>query len=270
MAISSIKRNFMIIFLTLMSTLIFLFILKWLLEATIEFIEKFLSFITYKLILKIKWRYLLVFYEINILITPIFLLIILRKYLGDLSLFVYLLFLLILGSITFYVRKERGNMVSLIDTITTKINTNNYFVNRINLLFEQGLSIMILIGALEFTILTLTELEWPTPLKYISFLALPIYLNIWIYFSYKFKLKDTTTINIRRIIVYILLAVYVLKDSYSKFYLMLYYNTSPELDLFNLFVYIGSGSFIALERVIKSIIDDFKYFRPINKINENN
>ncbi|MBV4427346.1 hypothetical protein [Clostridium tyrobutyricum] len=270
MELLTMEKNFIIIFLTLIFTLIPILILKWIMEIVMVYIEKLINFITYKYILKLKFRYLLVFCEINILIIPFFLLIIFRKRLRIFSYLYIFLFLFIWGSITFYIRKERKNTFSLIDNIANKININNYFINRINLLFKQGSSMMILIVVFEFTILAFTELEWPMFLQYIAFLVLPIYLNIWIYLTHKLKLKDDYTINIRRIIVYILLVVYVLGDSYYKFYSILYYNTSPKLDLSNLFVYIASVFFIALERVIKLIIDDFKSFKKRDQINENN
>ncbi|MCB2354374.1 hypothetical protein [Clostridium estertheticum] len=225
-----------------------------------EYIEKFTKFITKRFILKLKWKYLLAFCEGNIIIISITILIISRKYLGDLSLFVFFFYLLIWSLIISYIRKERRNMFSLLDKIYAKINTNNYFINRINLLFDQGLSIMILIGGYMFTLLILTQLEWPLPLQYLAFASLAIYLIIWIYFSLKFKLNDDATINIRRIIVYILIVVYVVLDCYSKFYSIVTYETSPKLDLNNLLVYITSVSFIALDRVMKSIVEDSKVF----------
>ena len=261
MWISTIKKNFFIIFLTLISALLLLFIIKWLLESTMIYVERFTKSITYKFILKLKWDYLLAFCESNILITPIVLSILLRKYLGNFSILIGFLILFIWTLITSYIRKEKSNMFSLINYISARVNTDNYFINRINLFFEQGLSIITLIAAFQFTILIFTQLEWPMLLQYISFILLPIYLNVWIYFSCKFKLKDDTTITIRRIIVYVLLVVYVLGDSYSKFYSIVSYDTSPKLNLINLFVYIASVFFIALERVMKSIIDDFKSFR---------
>ena len=167
-------KNFIIIFLTLISMLFILFVSEWLIGFIMEYIEKFTKFITKRYILKLKWKYLLAFCEANILIIPIIILIISRKYLGDLSLFVFFFYLLIWSSIIIYIRKERGNMFSLLDKIYAKINTNNYFINRINLLFEQGLSIMILIGSYMFTLLILTKLEWPLPLQYLAFASLAI------------------------------------------------------------------------------------------------
>jgi len=260
-------KNFVIIFLTLISMFFILFISQWLLGYIMVYIEKFTNFITNKFILKLRWKYLLAFCETNIIIAPIVILSISRKYLGELSLFVFFFYILILSSITIYIRKGRGNTFSLLEYIYVKINKGEYFINRINLLFDQGLSIIILIIAFEFTILIFTQLEWPAWLQYIAFVAPPIYLNIWIYIQYNFKLNDIAIIKIRRIIIYILLAVYVLGDCYSKFYSVVYYNTSPRLELSNLFIYIISASFIALERVMKTITDDFEDFR--RKANSN-
>lgn len=265
-------KNFTIICLTLISMYLILYILAWLLRSIIGYIEKYTKFITNMFILKIKWKYLLPFCEVNILIIPIVILIISNKYLGEFSLFVFSFYLLILSSIIIYIRKERGNTLSLLNNIFLKINKkkDNYFINRINLLFEQGLSIMILISAYMFTLVFSTKLEWPLPLQYFAFASLAIYLIIWIYFSCrffswkiflcKFKINDKPIINIRRIIVYTLLAVYLVVDCYSKFNSIVTYNTSLKLDLNNLFGYIISVSFIALDRVMKSIIDDSKDF----------
>lgn len=259
---STIKRNCMIIFLTLILTLISMlfiyFILKWLMA----YIERLINFITYKFVLRLKWKYLLAFCEANMLIGLVAILVIVRNYLGDkISFLLCLLVLYAWSLIISYVRKERENMFSLLNSIYTNINTNNYFINRIVLLLKKGSGIIILFLAYEFTIIIFTQLEWPISIQYIAFISLPIYLNIWIYFSTSFKLNKDEIVNLKRIIVYFFLSVYVLFDCYSKFYSIIVYNNSPKLDLENLFLYITSVTFIGLERVIKSIIDDYKNFR---------
>ena len=95
---------------------------------------------------------------------------------------------------------------------------------------------------------------------YIGFLLLPIHLNILIYFSYKLKLQESNTIAVRRFLVYLFLGILIVRDTHSKFYSLLFYDTLPEFDLYSLYVYMIGAVFIAIERILRVIINDYKNF----------
>ena len=175
----TIEKNCMIIFLTLIISLISMvfiyFVLKWLMG----YVKIIVNLITYKFILKLRWKYLLVFCEANMLMNLVGILFIAHKYLGDkLSFLFCFLLLYIWALIISYVRKERGYMYSLIKSTYTSINMDNYFINRIVFIFDQGFSIIIFMLAYEFTILVFTQLEWSMPIHYIALVALSLYLNM--------------------------------------------------------------------------------------------
>jgi hypothetical protein len=105
---------------------------------------------------------------------------------------------------------------------------------------------------------------------YFIFIALPLYLNFWIYLSFSslFKIKirtDENVINVRKFIAYCLLAGFVLSDNYSKFEGL---TSSGEMRLggWSLFLLSSGVVFTALERVFKAGIDHYQSYlqSPIN------
>ena len=70
--------------------------------------------------------------------------------------------------------------------IAVCINKENYIFSRVNSFFEHCLDIS-LICILIITYTFIIELSWPKYVYFFGFLVLPIYTNIWIYFTRKGK-----------------------------------------------------------------------------------
>ncbi len=133
------------------------------------------------------------------------------------------------------------------------------------LVFEQLNSILYLMVAMVVTLTFFTELKWPNSAYYIALITLPIYTNLWIYFTYKLKLQgDEEVLNIRRLLAYLLLVIYVLKDSYLKFYCFFDNKQHYKMDNTSYLLYIASIVFIALDRFLKAWTDDYRKFKNTN------
>lgn len=76
---NGIIRNFIIILLTLLLTIISLFVFKKVLEFLFKYAEKFAYYITHNLILKLKCKNILVLSELCTFIVPLIPIIIFRK-----------------------------------------------------------------------------------------------------------------------------------------------------------------------------------------------
>lgn len=178
-------------------------------------------------------------------------------------------FLFWLGMIVIRIinRCLRGYMkkyFSILDWLS-QINTiKNYFFYSIRSLFIETLDLIYTVGlALYFTYFILI-LRWPMPMYYFIFIALPLYLNFWIYLSVLPFLKlrfriDENVINIRKFIAYCLLAVLILSDNYSKFENVIL-GGEMKLDGKSLFLLSSSVVFAALERVFKAGIDHYQSY----------
>lgn len=254
-------KNLTIILLAAITLLTFLLIFSYLIKITLIGIQKVTKLITYKVILKSKWVYLLAFYEICLLIVPGILLILFHMNMPPIFGLLTYISIIIIALIVMYIKKEHTDMFSLLDHILDKINTKNYLVNRLGYLFKQTYSIIVLFLISYITFFIFTQLEWIPAIYYIGFISFPIYLNIWIYVSYKLKLENKDTISVRRFIVYSLLVIYIMGDCYSKFYSLLFYNTAPKVDIISLFFYMLASIFIAIERLIKVVINDYAHFK---------
>lgn len=172
----------------------------------------------------------------------------------------FLLFALITfiwGSCVHFLRKTSTEFFSIVDWVRKNINPKGYIASRLYLVFEQMQGLLTIMAALVLTY-SFLYLHWPLPVYYLAFLALPVYMNAWIYFTWKLKFNDNDVIiNIRRIISYSLLAMLLLHIYFLKFI-----NTSLDADVESkYFILVGGGViFTAIDRVAKTILDDYRNY----------
>jgi hypothetical protein len=174
---------------------------------------------------------------------------------GLLYFLLFTLVTIIWGSCVHFLRKTSTEYFSIFDWARKNINPKGYIASRVYLIFEQIQGILTIMAALVLTY-SFLYLHWPLPVYYLAFLALPVYMNSWIYFTWKLKFNDNDVIiNIRRIISYSLLATLLLHVYFLKFI-----NASLDTDVESkYFILLGGGViFTAIDRVAKTILDDYR------------
>lgn len=262
----NILHNFIVIFLVLLLGFVSLYIIKKVFDFSFKQIELTSEVIASKLgpTLK-KFSKIRALLEINIFLVTIAT-IFLTKKIGLYIWGIYLIIISIIAAIISYIRKELPDSLSILVIFTNKINKKNYFVNRLILIFEQFESVLFLIVATYVTLIFFTKLKWPITYYYAALLTTPIYCNLWIYFNYKLKIKiEDDTVNIRRLLAYLVLVIYVLKDTYIKFYYFFAKGTEYKMDQNTYLLYLSSIVFIALDRLLKAWTDDYKkYLKELN------
>lgn len=170
----------------------------------------------------------------------------------------FLLFTLITitwGSCICFLRKTSTDYFSFLDWARKSINHKGYIVSRVHLIFEQMQGILTIMAALALTY-SFVRLHWPLHIYYLAFLALPVYMNAWIYFTWRLNFNNNdVVINIRRIISYSLLAMLLLHIYFLKFI-----NANFDMDMERKYFILLGGSviFTAIERVLKAILDDYR------------
>jgi hypothetical protein len=148
----------------------------------------------------------------------------------------------------------------LVDYIDTKTK-ENYYLNRLILIMDQGSSIIYLTVAILLTYLFIGYLSWPAPLYYLITLVIPMYLNLWIYFTYKLKVRvDAHTVNIRRLISYSILTIFIVSENYGRFGSLFFNNPEVQLSETNFFAQSAIVIFFAVERLLKLLTEDYKCF----------
>lgn len=253
-------KNIIIILCTLGIVGMGIFAYKYVFDKVFNVIEKLAN--NFALILgpRIKHRWSRPLLELILLLSvPVMLFLIPVEY-RDLALPIYSIFIFLIGAINQYIRKELPESFSILEFISNKINTKNYFVNRFSLVINQGDSILFLLAAITITLTFLIELKWPDFIYYGLILIIPLYTNVWIYFTYKLSFnKDEEQISIRRLIAYFLLVIFVCNDTYIKFF-QFFFEKDNKPDEVHFLLYIGSIIFIALDRFLKALIDDYNEF----------
>ncbi|WP_242225818.1 hypothetical protein [Bacillus cereus group sp. BfR-BA-01358] len=165
----------------------------------------------------------------------------------------YPIFVVIVSRIKLDVEKEIGTFNSIIKKIVAKINKDNYLINRLDILFgKTTLSLMIhitiicvlFVGAVNFK-------HMPYQIYYIVIIILPISLITFIYFTD----RDLVSQNMRRILSYFLLMMIALGKGYNDFKILMGIDTPNQFN--DYFVFLFLTVFIAMDRLIKSIVDDY-------------
>ena len=200
-------------------------------------------------------RYLILLLEVVYVIIALWFLLFSPQ--GLFYFLLFTLFTIIWGSGVHLLRKTSTDYLSILDWARKNINPKGYIASRVYLVFEQMQGVLTIMAALVLTY-SFLRLHWPMPVYYLALLALPVYMNAWIYFTWKLKFKENDiVINIRRIISYSLLAILLLHIYFLKFI-----NAALETDVESkYFLLLGGGViFSAIDRVAKTILDDYRNY----------
>lgn len=252
-------RNFIVIILTVALLAVMRFFLKLLIDKGLfPYTEKKSLLVANKM----KWKYWVILLEILFVVVSLcslIIAIIATEVSQNILFFAYFIFILFISQLIYELRKISPDCVSLFNRIS-KFNFDNYFFSRVKLFFEHCLD-MTLISILIITYTFIIELDWPTYVYFIGFLILPIYTNLWIYFTRKGRLRAIEIITIRRALVYFLLAVYAIYQAYILFINEFLEETLKLTDADNLILYIAVFVFIAIERLLKAFTDDYTSYK---------
>jgi hypothetical protein len=182
-----------------------------------------------------------------------------------LYLFLFGIAILILAILIRQFRDLYPHLPSLIDKISKKVDMNNYFVNRFVLFWQElGLSFILIIAlSISYKFVIWNKTLWADLTLFILMLILPFYSLIWVYWPCKSGNKAEG--NMRRFIVYSLLVVFVLHQAYGYFLNCIHPNSFSMSKLEYIFLYVATIVFIAVDRLIKAVYDDYKDFRKIRQ-----
>ncbi|ATW24472.1 hypothetical protein [Candidatus Formimonas warabiya] len=170
----------------------------------------------------------------------------------------------IFGELIFILRNREESFSSIIDKLFAiyKKYKNLYSVKRLVLLFKQGYSLyfMFIVLVVIFQIAVIPDL--PAVFYFYLFFTLPIAVNIWIYFVYGRKKRNTLDIDMRRVICYITVFIILFCDGRAKFFDYIddgVLSTSVS----TLMVSIDTVLFLGIDRFLKIIIDDFERYHSV-------
>jgi hypothetical protein len=174
----------------------------------------------------------------------------------------FLILTLLFIEVTAYHKAKQYNLVqlSLIDFIFNWLNSRQvwktYIGDRVILLFNQLLTTYYLLIALTISLSLFIELTWGDKYYFGLFLLLPVYANIWVYFSFRLRFNGYDEIFMRRCIVYATIIIYGFYHSYHEFskYLL---KITFEFGLTDLLMYIAVFIYIAIDRLLKEIFSDY-------------
>ncbi|HHT7191556.1 TPA: hypothetical protein ACTZ5N_005070, partial [Bacillus cereus] len=131
--------------------------------------------------------------------------------------------------------------------------------NRLDILFgKTTLSLMIHITIICVLFAGAVNFEhMPYQIYYIVIIILPISLITFIYFTD----RDLVSQNMRRILSYFLLMMIALGKGYNDFKILMGIDTPNQFNDYLVFLFLTV--FIAMDRLIKSIVDDYiDYHKP--------
>ncbi|MCF8011871.1 MAG: hypothetical protein K9L17_08975 [Clostridiales bacterium] len=256
-------KNLIVIAITLVVCSLLIFMAKKVIDRIFNLSDKIGNFLTQKLSARLKKnRWNRACLEILFLIATLLLMFISFTQFRYIALVFYAILVLILGSLIKYIREESPDSLSILQLLSNKVNKKNYFINRLILMLEQCDSILLLIGAIVVTLSFIIQLKWPNSVYYGAVLVVPLYVNMWIYFTLRLKFrKEQSIVNIRRLIAYLSLLVLVVMDSYMKFYYYFFEKEHYKKDGTFFLLYIASIIFIAIDRFLKALIEDYKKFK---------
>ncbi|WP_347553252.1 hypothetical protein ABFG93_22960 (plasmid) [Pseudalkalibacillus hwajinpoensis] len=179
-------------------------------------------------------------------------------YVKNLIFFVFAIVLILL-SIVISNLKSKMKFKGIIDTIHSSLPKNNYIIRKISLVFLQLPSLFNLVVFFLFIFQLVPLLRLNLSGYYTIFTILPIGLIIWVYMAF----RDKESMEMRKIVVYILLVFLAIKGTFNKFLVV---TDSPPTNSFeDYFVYIIITIYLAIERLLKVILDDYE--RHKNKDN---
>jgi hypothetical protein len=158
------------------------------------------------------------------------------------------------------IKQESPKAISMISWMSGKAIWRSYIGNRFILIIQQLFSTYWLFIALVVSISFFTSFTWSDRNYYYLFLLLPFYTSIWVYFSFKIKksiYNDYDVIFMRRLLVYLAIICYAIYESYSRFNDFLL-DIPTTIDVNDLFLYVASFIFIAMDRMLKELVNDYE------------
>lgn len=173
----------------------------------------------------------------------------------------------ILASIVHYLHINLGTPLLFFRCIKALLISQNYFVKYGMLFVEQLGYLYYSVGLSLVVTVLLLHLKWPTSVYFIGYLALPIFLNIWIYLTDKIHFReDEDVLFTRRFISYSIVAVLFLQECYAKFLSIVSGNFSGSLNFEVLFYFSTMAGFVALERLFKTLADHYISYKKRNTL----
>ncbi|TYS23235.1 hypothetical protein FZC71_09225 [Bacillus subtilis] len=156
--------------------------------------------------------------------------------------------------------KNNYKYVSPIETFIKKIDKESYIYTRLKVLIESWLSfyIHLLFVLILYSFSTLFT-DMPNNVHYVFLMSLPFGLASWVYFS----TFNSTKQDVRRIMIYIILLIITIIKSYEDFKILL--NLQGQNKSIDYFSFLILTVFTALDRLLKSVKDDYKNFKDPKK-----
>lgn len=182
------------------------------------------------------------------------------------SLVLYSVTVVLLSTFVFELRQKKEAPInnSLISSVINKINTDNYFVSRGSLIFGRtclGFLVLILIIYILFTGLT-TFSSMPYQAGFIIIIFVPVGLAAWVYLlSF-----DKTSQSLRRILAYFILLILSFSKSFNDFQVLIEIEEQNAVNDYLIFLLLTI--FIAIDRLAKGIIDDYKDYKETKESNK--
>ena len=136
-----------------------------------------------------------------------------------------------------------------------KVSQKSFWVNRFGGLLDQLLSLgVVLIYVIAFY-QTLFMLPWPPLVEFAILMLLPLTLSIWIYYRVDYQTQQRV-ITCRRLVIYIIFALFVVYDQYNDFVDVVYQSSSQESEFIHFVPTSWMVLFFTFERLINSVMDD--------------
>ncbi|MGF7031237.1 hypothetical protein J2T17_002143 [Paenibacillus mucilaginosus] len=183
--------------------------------------------------------------------------------------FIVVSIILILASALHELRKLYPTYKSFILKKFQSVNINKlkeiYLVDRLIILFRQGLEFLYVFFAYVISMVFLVKLKWTPNVYFLSFCFTPLYANYWVYFTGFFCVNEKKNeVLVRRVFIYSILALFITYQVFVEFQQYIYERKNVRDWL--LFMFAGSGvMYIAFDRILKEVtVDyiDFKESRP--------
>ncbi|MBP0725941.1 hypothetical protein J5Y03_12240 [Bacillus sp. RG28] len=172
---------------------------------------------------------------------------------------IYFVMVIFLSTFILQLKEKIGKFKydSILKNIIHKINKDNYFISRLSILFgKTSLGLMLLVLVIYVLLIGVTRISHiPYQAYYFSLIFIPIGLAGWVYLN----TFDKTSQNFRRILAYLLLFVISFGKSFNDFKVLL--NIEKKNPFNDYLIWIILTVFIAIDRLAKSIIDDYTEFK---------
>lgn len=167
---------------------------------------------------------------------------------------IFFVFAIVLILLAILISNLKGKMEykGIIDTIHRRLPKKKYIIRKISLVFLQLPSLFKLVIFFLFIFQLVPLLRLNLSGYYTIFTILPIGLIIWVYMAF----RDKESMEMRKIFVYIFLVFLAIKATFNK--LLVVTDSPPTNSYEDYFVYIIITIYVAIERLLKVIFDDYE------------